>query len=65
MFFSFKPRGYKREFNPFNLKEDTENGKFNIKFERLQRGIKIKPIWWLLIVLTLTLYVFWYLNAKF
>ena len=65
MFFLIKPRGHKREFNPFNLKEETGNEKFNIKFDRLQRSIKVKPIWWLLIVLALTFYVFWYLKTKF
>jgi len=57
-----KKRPYK--FDPFNISERIGQGRQGIKFERLARTVKPKPLWWLIIVFLLVLIVYWYLNTE-
>jgi len=65
MIFPLQNRNRKREFNPFNLKEETGDDKFHVKFDRLPGSLKVRSIWWLFIVLAFAFYVFWYLRTNY
>jgi hypothetical protein len=58
-------KNIKREFNPFNLRENNTDNKNQIRFERMGTRIKTRPLWWLILGLLFALYLYWYLNTKF
>lgn len=52
-----------RAFNPFNLPEEEGDTGKKIKFERLPRSVRTKPMWWLITVFVLAFLVYYYLTT--
>jgi hypothetical protein len=53
------------KFDPFNIANKKDKEIQGIKFERLSKTVKTKPLWWLIVVFVLVLLFYWYLNTKF
>jgi hypothetical protein len=58
----FSP-GNKR-FDPFNISNGKGKAKQGIKFERMTKTVKTKPLWWLIAAFLLVSIVYWYLSTK-
>ncbi len=58
-------KNQKREFNPFNIRENHTDNKYHIKFERMDARIRTKPFWWFILALVFVIILYWYLNVRF
>jgi hypothetical protein len=54
----------RRDFNPFNLSSEKPDHKKRIKFERLPKRIKTKPVWWFIIAFLFIIILYWYLKIN-
>jgi hypothetical protein len=52
------------KFDPFNISHNQEKETGRIKFDRLSKTVKTKPVWWFIAVFVLVLLLYWYLNTK-
>ena len=59
--FTAKKRRYYR-FNPFNLKEESEDNRPIVKFDRLPQSIKPRPLWVILMIFLLVLLIYMYIK---
>jgi len=55
-------RRYK--FDPFDLSSAPDHETKRIKFERLQSHVKTKPLWLLLAIFILVLFIYIYLKSS-
>jgi len=59
---STKRRRY--SFDPFNLQQKDNVEEHRIKFERLSRTVKTKPLWWLIVVFFMIIIIYYYLTKS-
>ena len=56
---------HRRRIDPFNLIYEREKETGEIKFDRLPKRVRTKPLWYFIMLFMLVLIIYWYLNAKF
>jgi len=54
--------GHSKKFNPFNLDNTEFDSDSRIKFNRLGRKSKTRPLWWLIVLFMIMVFVFMYLK---
>jgi hypothetical protein len=55
--------GHSKKFNPFNLDSTELESDSRIKFRRLGRKSKTRPLWWLIAFFIIIVFVFMYLRG--
>ena len=51
-----------KKFNPFNLEESELENNSKIKFRRLGRKQRLRPLWWTIVLFIILVFVFMYLK---